>query len=266
MSSFSRTWQNNIEEYFRYTQEEKTNKKYWSKTNYYKCSWWNKNCINKSISEVKLEKQIIEEFIDKIVFEEKEIDIFKQIIYLELKNLWEIKENAWKLLKIKLNNLEKDKNKYYDLYINEDDEDFKLEHKKNYKEIKDEIEWVQNQLKNIPAVVKGKEEYVKDYIYYINELWNNFRNFPKSRKSKMLKSFFEYIILDKISSTNFNIVDFKLNPVFELAYNKKKVLCNVKNWSNSNNTTSNFKNGLSKRKISDSNNFVLNGSLTRNRT
>jgi len=45
----------------------------------------------------------------------------------------------------------------------------------------------------------------------------------------MLKSFFEYIILDKISSTNFNIVDFKLNPVFELAYNKKKVLCNVKN-------------------------------------
>ncbi len=247
----------NISNYYRYTQEEKTNKKYWTKTNYYKCSWQNPSCHNKSISEQKFEKQIIEEFIDWIVFWEEEISIFKEIIYIQLKKLWQVKENAWKLLKLKLKNLEKDKNKYYDLYINEDDEDFKIEHKKKYKEIKDEIEWVKYQLENMPSIVKDKEEYIKDYIYYINELWTDFRNFPKIRKQKMFKAFFEYIILDKISSTKFDIVDFKLNPVFELAYYKKKVLCSVENWDNSNNTTSNFENGLSKRKTSNSNNFVF---------
>jgi hypothetical protein len=35
-------------------------------------------------------------------------------------------------------------------------------------------------------------------------------------------------------------VDYKLNPIFELAYNKKKVLSSVKNNSNSNNTKSNL--------------------------
>lgn len=251
-----------INNYFRYTQEEKINKKYWSKTNYYKCSGWNRNCINKSISEAKFEKQIIEEFIDWIIFWDEEISIFKEIIYFQLKQLWEIKENAWKLLKIKLTNLEKDKNKYYELYSNEDDEDFRIEHKKRYKQIKDEIEWVINQLENMPAIVKNKEDYIKDYIYYINKLWIGFKDFPKARRSKMIKSFFKYIVLDKISSTKFNVVDFKLNPIFELAYNKKKVLCNVKNWNNSNNTTSNFENGLSKSKISNSNVFILNGSPT----
>jgi hypothetical protein len=73
-------------------------------------------------------------------------------------------------LKIKLNNLKKDKNKYYDLYTNEDDEDFKFEHKKKFKQIKDEIEGVENQLENMPAITKDKEEYIKDYIYYINKL------------------------------------------------------------------------------------------------
>ena len=255
-----------INNYFRYTQEEKPNNKWTGKNNYYKCSGWNKSCINKSVSELKFENQIIEDFIDWIVFWDEEISIFKEIIYFQLKNLWEIKENAWKLLNIKLINLKKNKNKYYELYIDEDDDDFKIEHKKKYKEIKDEIEWVENQLENIPAIVKNKEEYIKDYIYYINELWANFRSFPKIRRSKILKSFFEYIILDKISTTKFNVVDFKLNPIFELAYNKKKVRCNVKNWNNSNNTTSNFENGLSNSKISNSNNFVLNGSSTRNRT
>lgn len=256
----------NINEYFRYTQEEKINKKYWSKTNYYKCSWWNSECVNKSISEVKLEKQITEEFIDKIVFEKEEIDIFRDIIFLELKKLWEVKENAWKLLQTKIFNLKKDKEKYYDLYVNEDDEDFKKEHKKNFKKIKDEIDGAENQLQNISAVIKGKEEYVKDYIFYINELWTDFKNFPKIRKSKMIKSFFEYIILEKESSTKFNLVDFKLNPIFELAYNKKKVRCNVKNNNNSKYITSNLQNGLLIDKINDSDSFILNGRPTRNRT
>ena len=256
----------NIDDLYRYTQEEKTNKKYWSKTNYYKCSWQNTNCHNKSISEQKLEKQIIDKFIDNIIFSDLEIKIFKEIIYIELKNLWKIKENSSKLLNVKLNNLEKEKNKYYNLYVDEDDEDFKVEHKNKYKKLKLEIEKVKNQLSNISNVAETKEDYIKDYIYYINNLWTNFRDFPKARKSKIIKAFFEYIILDKISSTKFNIVDFKLNPVFELAYNKKKVLCNVKNWNNSNNTTSNLENSLSKSKTSNSDNFILNGSPTRSRT
>ena len=82
----------------------------------------------------------------------------------------------------------------------------------------------------------------------------------------MFKSFFEYIILDKISSTKFNVVDFKLNPIFELAYNKKKVLSSVKNNSNSNNTKSNLTDGLSNSKISNSDFYDLNGSPTRSRT
>ncbi len=48
--------------------------------------------------------------------------------------------------------------------------------------------------------------------------------------------------------------------------NKKKVLSSVKNNSNSNNTKSNLLDSLSNSKISKSGNFVLNGSLTRNRT
>lgn len=81
----------------------------------------------------------------------------------------------------------------------------------------------------------------------------------------MLKAFFEYVVLDKISSTKFNIVDFKLNPVFELAYNKKKVLSSIKNNNNSNNTKSNLTDSLPNSKVSNSDNFVLNGSPTRSR-
>ena len=201
---------------------------------------WINKFVNKTYKVIKKIPIYSEDSKKLIADYTKEISIFKEIIYFQLKNLWEIKENAWKLLKTKLKRLKTEKDKYYKLYVEEDDDDFKLEHKKKYKQTKDEIEGIENQLNNMPAIVKDKEYYIKDYIYYINELWTNFRTFPKARRSKMLKSFFEYIILDKISSTKFNVVDFKLNPIFELAYNKKKVLCNVKNWNNSNNTTSNF--------------------------
>ena len=271
----------NMKDYFRFTQEEKINKKYGTKTNYYKCSGRNKNCVNKSISEQKLEKQIIEEFINWIVFEKEEIEIFKKIILIQLKKFWETKENISKLLEQKIKTLEKDMNKYYDLYIDEDDEDFRLNHKKKYKETKNKIEALKNQLKNMPAIAEDKEDYIKDYIYYINNLGTNFEKFPKARRRKIIESFFEYIVLNKISATKFEIVDFKLNPVFELAYNKKKLLEGVKpknteknkkvrfsmeNLENFQNTTSNLENGLSKSKISNSDNFVLNGSPTRNRT
>lgn len=254
------------ENLFKYTQEEKTNKKYGSKTNYYKCSWWNKDCINKSLSEKKLEAKIQEEFINAVVFETLEIQIFEDIIYQKLKDLWKVKEDSSILLKQKISNIEKEESKYYNLYADESNDRLKEKHKEKWMEMSDKLERTKNQLKNLSAVVESKEDYIKDYIYYINKFGENFDKFPKIRKRKLIQAFFEEIIISKTEDgKGIEILEFSLNPVFKLAYNKK-VLCNGENTGNNKNTASNLQDGLKQTKKAQSEDYALDGRPTRNRT
>lgn len=248
----------NINEYYTFTQENQK----WNF--YYRCSNNRKNsvnCENSFVSEKLLEENIYENFIKWLIFSNFEKEIFKEIVEYKLKELWEIKDNSKKILITKLNNLKKEENKYYELYINENDSDFKEAHKKNYKNIKEEIKETENQLNILPNILDENKKYINDYMYYINEIWTNFINFPKERKQQMLKAFFEYIIV-----YNKEIIEFELNPIFELAYNKKKILTLNKNtWINKKDG-SNHKSGLNKTKRTQSNDYVLDGTPTWNRT
>lgn len=256
--------EDNINKYLTFTSEIKIKKETWKKYYFYRCSnnkRWEVKCDNVNVSEIVLEQSIIDKFIKWIIFSDIEKEIFEEVIYYKLKELWDIKENAWKLLQNKLNNLKKDKDKYYRLYTEESDEDFKEEHKNQFKMSKSEISKVENQIKNLPNISKDRENYIKEYIYYINELGTNFDTFPRNRKQKMLQAFFEYIIV-----YNKEIVDFKLNPIFELAYNHKKVLTSNNESSKSKKQTSNSLCGLKQTKKPQSNDYDLDGSPTRNRT
>lgn len=243
----------NINEYYTFTQEIQK----WNF--YYRCSNNRKNnidCDNTFVSEKILEEYIYDNFIKWLIFSDFEKEIFKEIIEYKLKELWNIKDNSKKILTTKLNNLKKEENKYYELYINEDDEDFKQIHKEKWKDVREEVKETENQLNNLPNILDENEKYINDYLYYINELWNSFIYFPRERKQQMLKAFFEYIIV-----YNKEIVEFKLNPIFELAYNKKKVLTLNENILINKKDGSNHNNGLKQTKRTQSNDYVLDGTL-----
>lgn len=248
----------NINEWNWFTQEIQKWKFYYRCSNNKK-SWV--NCDNVFVSESILENYIYDSFIKWIIFDENEIAIFKKIIEDKLKELWKIKEWLWVMLKKNLIKLKKESEKYYDNYINEDDEELKVIHKKRFKETKNEITDLENQLNNLPNVVNEKEKHIDNYIYYINKIWTNFQLFPRERKQQILKALFNYIVV-----YNKEIVDFKLNPIFELAYNKKKVLPLNENSVISKKMGSNSNNGLNKTKRIQSNDYILNGTPTRSRT
>ena len=200
---------------------EKTwkNKKY----DNYKCNNNNAKllkCYNPWMSWKKVENLFLKKFIDWIKFSELEIGIFENIISKQLESLIDIKEDNSKIFQDKLKNLKSQKSKYMDSYIEEDDIDFKKDIKEKINKIKKDIETTENELEKISEIdTKNniQKRQIEDYIFYISSLWEKFESFPKFRKKELLEAMFEYVVL-----VDQKIAEYKLNPVFEFAFNKKK--------------------------------------------
>jgi len=188
----------------------------------YKCSnnktkWL--ECDNTWISWKKVESLFIEKFIKWIRFWELEMKIFEEIISKQLEDLEEWKEDNSKLLEEKLKNLKIQETKTMDSYINEEDEDFKVDIKKKVKQIKEDIKTTESEIEKLSKLNTEnsiKKRYIEDYIFYISSLWEKFEKFPKFRKKELIEAMFEYVVLYK-----WEVLEYQLNPVFELAYNQK---------------------------------------------
>lgn len=232
---------------------------------YYKCSN-NKTlyaCDNKNISWLLLEELIYNKFISKIQFSDIEIQIFKEIIQAEVTNTDSRQENISKKIKKKLSNLQSD----YDASLKtfstlwEDMKDIQDDLGKNLKIMKKNIWDLKKELKESEKIYKDEVEYVKDYLFYINNLSKNFLQFPAIRKQEMLLAFFDYIII-----YNKEIIDYKMNPIFELAYEKWKVLTRNQKIKKGNKNSENPLFSLKQTKRAQSDDYALDGRSTRNRT
>lgn len=194
----------------------------------YKCSN-NKvkdlKCDNTWMSWKKVEDLFYNKFIKWITFWELEMKLFEEIISKQLENLNEWKEDNYKLLEDKLKNLKIQETKTMDKYIEEDDEDFKVDIKNKVKQIKEDIKITENEIEKLSKLNTEntiKKRHIQDYIFYISSLWEKFESFPKFRKKELIEAMFEYVVLYQ-----WEVLEYQLNPVFELAYNQKSSMFSV---------------------------------------
>ncbi len=263
--------ENNPNKYLSYTQYP-TKKDNWIIYNNYRCSnneresketWKTINCDKSKarISEIALEKIIYTDFIKWIQFSDKEKEIFEKVIAYKLQQLWEYKENTSRKLKQRLVNLKKEKEKAFKEYRSETDSLIKEMLLEDLHKIDNDYKKIETEIENLPEGNKEDSNNINDYVFYINKLWSHFKLFPKYKKQKFIRAMFERIVLE-----NKKIVDFKLNPVFELAYNKKKVVTFNHLEDNPKKKCSNSLRGLTKTKRAQSEDCTLYGRPTRNRT
>lgn len=233
----------------------------------YKCSnnntKWLK-CDNIGLSGIKVENIFIEKFIKWIKFWELEIKIFQEIISKQLEELNDWKDDTWKNLNIKLRNLNTQKEKYMENYLNEDDVGFKNDIKEKINKIKEDIKTTENEIEKLSKISIKKDitkRHIEDYIFYINSLWEKFESFPKFRKKELIQAMFEYVVIYK-----WEVLEYQLNPVFELVYKQKKFDVSSKNSKKKLIKTSNLNNSIDKPKTNDLNLNSKFGIPDKNRT
>lgn len=233
----------------------------------YKCSnnntKWLK-CDNTWLSWIKAENIFIENFIKWIKFWELEMKIFQEIISKQLEDLNEWSDDIWKNLDTKLKNLNIQKSKYMDNYVNEDDEDFKKDIKEKINKIKEDIKIIEEEIEKLSKVSTKKDitkRHIEDYIFYISSLWEKFENFPKFRKKELIQAMFEYVVIYK-----WEVLEYKLNPVFDLAFKQKKFDVFSKVSKKKSNETSNSNISTNKGKNDSLNSNLFNGIPDKDRT
>lgn len=254
---------NNPLEFRSFTWEHKI-KKSWKEYDYYRCTNNNNlevKCDNTNITELELNEIINENFLKKLYFSKTEILIFKEIKEKELEEQWDIKKNEVKRLKDKLNSKIKEKDKLYERYKQEDDEYFRNELKNDIKNLNYEIEELKKEVDEIPEEVKEKWKELKRYIDIINEIANNFDNLDRKKRKNIIRNMFNYIVIK-----NKEVIDYSLTPLFDIAFNKKRVLTLSQNDNQKNEAGYNSDNGLNKTKRIQSNDYILDGTPTRSRT
>ena len=190
---------------------------------FYKCSNNNSKelqCSNRWWSWIKMETLFNKEFLDWITFSKLEMEIFESIISKQLEDLVDWWEDNSKLLKSKLKQLKIKEEKFFDNYMDEEDPKYKTKIKEKLNWLEKEIGETENELMKLDETNVDKninERQIKDYIFYISSLWTKFMNFPKFRKREIIQAMFEYVVVYR-----WKVAEYKLNPVFEFAYNQKK--------------------------------------------
>lgn len=232
--------------------------------NYYKCSSSNdsKNkCGNSPITETHFINEIYNDFIQKMIFSEIEQVIFKELIQNQINDIKRVEDNwKWEISKM-IKQIEKELDEIYATLKNTQIDSLKRRLEAEYLEKEQELDSIKVKLEEFSTNVFITKNIIEDYLYFINNIWSSFLQYPNYRKMELLHSMFENITIQ-----GGNIVSFELNPIFKLAMERWKVLTNNKWDGNWNKKSENLDNGLKSIKKTPSDDDVLYGRPTRNRT